>query len=99
MSTVRQFLDLSTSHLPFRVLIGDEYGPSPLKSLDGVVAYSHDEFGWLVWVPDDPDEVNEDHDIPAELLAVQKHARSLNCDYVLFDRDGPVDQELPTWNW
>jgi hypothetical protein len=30
---------------------------------------------------------------------VQLHARSLGCDYVLFDRDAEVDPYLPSWQW
>lgn len=112
--TIRTFLDLNTQHLP-------EHTVRELDAIDGVVAYDLDGSGWLLWVPDDPDEHAADYQgdciltaenmateddctththepgIPAEVLAVQRHARSLGCDFVLLDRDGPHDPDLPTW--
>ena len=38
-----------------------------------------------------------DEPAPDEVLAVQLHARSLGCDYVLFDSDAEVDPQLPSW--
>jgi len=58
-----------------------------LSGVDGVIAYQL-EHGWLMWVPPDPDERAGDHtDLPDEVLAVQRYARHLGCDYVLFDVD------------
>ncbi len=105
MSRIIKVLDLSTSHLPEKVM------NEPLNSIDGVIAYEHGEYGYLLWVPDDPqehaddypnpadDDASSDEGVPAEVLAVQLYARSLGCDYVLFDRDGDTDDALPTWKW
>lgn len=94
MPDIRLVLDLSTAHLP------EDLGTSGLSSLDGVVAYPLD-FGWLLWVPEDPDADNGeyDHTIPATVLAIQRYARSHQCDYVLIDRDGPHNPDLPQWSW
>lgn len=94
MSVIRKFLDLSTAHLPQSVMEG-------LSGFENVVAYTHGEYGAFLWVPDDPQESNDfmDEPIPAEVLAVQLYARSLGCDYVMFDRDADTDEALPTWDW
>jgi hypothetical protein len=91
---VRQFLDLSTRHLPDRFATQVN-----LTECDGLVVYEM-RYGWLLWVPEDPD-AREDFgpDVPHEVLVVQRYARSLGCDYVMFDRDGPVDPQLPSWDW
>lgn len=94
MPVIRKFLDLSTAHLPQHIMNG------PLNSFENVVAYDT-QYGALLWVPDDPQESNDgmDESVPAEVLAVQLYARSLGCDYVLFDRDADTDDALPTWDW
>lgn len=88
---IRKMLDLSTAHLP-------ESLGTDLTAEYGVTAY-RTEYGFLMWVPDDPSEVNDDASVPSEVLIIQKYARALGCDYVLFDRDGPINPNLPTWEW
>jgi hypothetical protein len=90
---IRKFLDLSTAHLP-------EYlGSHALSGVDGVTAYELC-YGWLMWVPPDPDGHAADYpQLPAEVLTVQRYAREHACDYVLFDQDADVIDDLPTWDW
>ena len=90
---IRSFLELSTNNLPQEVF-------NELASLDGVVAYPT-TYGALLWVPDDPQNSHDFADDPApdEILAVQLYARSLGCDYVLFDGDAEADPHLPSWQW
>lgn len=95
MANIRRFLDLNTGHLP------PELGTDGLADADGVIAHETD-VGWLMWVPDNPDDPNlhNDGDEPPEIVqTIIRHARANDCDYVLFDRDGPVDDDLPTWDW
>ncbi len=41
-----------------------------------------------MWVPPDPQAHAVGHpDLPPEVLAIQRYARALGCDYVLFDAD------------
>jgi hypothetical protein len=65
-----------------------------------VIAYPTDS-GWLMWVPNDPDQsaaVMVDR-VPETVLAIQRYARALGCDYVLFDADANRVDDLPTWDW
>jgi hypothetical protein len=99
---IRAVLDLSTAHLPQRQC-------QQLSGYDGVVAYplaaDYDSYGWLLWVPDevaaaDPDEqAVEAGAVPAEVLAIQRFARGLGCDFILLDRDAAAIDGLPTWAW
>jgi hypothetical protein len=104
---VRRVLDASTEHLPRQIA-------AQLPSWPGVIAYplstSDEHFGWLLWVPDDPEaraaEYPDDPDsedsqdgVPAEVLTLWRYARSLGCDYVLLDRDAERIDGLPTWDW
>lgn len=105
---VRQFLDVSTSHLPEH--LGE---PSGLDIYEGLSVQEIDG-GWWVWVPDDPwghaqeaarglDDIDpaiaQEIGVPAEVLAVQTFARSLDCDYIVFHQDAPVVEGLATWDW
>lgn len=90
---IRGMLDLSIRHLPERLR-------DRLDSTS-VVAYRM-TYGWLMWLPDEPGEHSRHTEgtedaVSGEVLAVQRYARSLGCDYVLFDGDGPVDENLPTF--
>jgi hypothetical protein len=90
-ATVRSFLGLSPAHVP------EQLGSYGLSGQDGVVAY-HLTYGWPMWVPPDPQAHSIDHpDLPPEVLAIQRYARGLGRDYVLFDADEVGD--LPTWDW
>ncbi|MBI1758155.1 MAG: hypothetical protein HYR62_02855 [Actinobacteria bacterium] len=94
MTVIRKLLDLSTTHLP------EDLGTHALGAAPGVVAHRTDH-GWLMWVPDDPDEsavVMRDMP-PGVVLAIQRYARALGCDYVLFDADGHRAGDLPVWDW
>ena len=90
---VRRLLDLSTAHLP------QHLGSDGLSAADGVTAYQL-AYGWLMWVPEDPDRHAADYpELPPEVLTVQRYARRHGCDYVLFDRDADTVADLPTFTW
>jgi hypothetical protein len=90
---VRRFLDLSTAHLrPETRSLWMECFCA--KSFPGTVLIG--EHGWMLHVP----ERNTDWDYRcgAELFAIFDKARSLSCDYVLFDADGSMIDGLPVFN-
>lgn len=95
MPVIRSFLDLSTAHLPPRFF---EDG----ATLTGRHPTEH---GMLLWVPESADEIrkvgasDDCDDAAPEVVAVRLYARALGCDYILFDGDGPVADELPTFTW
>jgi hypothetical protein len=91
---IRTILDLSTAHLPAHL------GGRALSGEDGVIAYELEGYGWLMWVPPDPDGHAADHPaLPAQVLAIQRYASERGCDFVLFDRDADILSDLPTWDW
>ncbi|MFG1872108.1 DUF5983 family protein [Micromonospora arborensis] len=91
---IRKLLDLSIVHLP------EQYSSEPLTGAPGVTAYEM-IYGWLMWVPDDPNEssANGDEPVPNEILLIQLYARLYDCDYVLFDRGAEINADLPTYAW
>ncbi len=94
-ATVRRLLNLSTAHLPEH--LGSRGG---LDTIPGLVAHAT-EVGFLLWVPDEPDESAQAFidPVPDVVLAIQRYARRLDCDYVLFDADASQVEDLPTWDW
>lgn len=88
---IRRFLDLSTSHLRKKTC-GD------LNGWEGVTAYET-KYGWLMYATAEAEEFAEEYRWPSELLPIVLLARANGCDYVMFDRDGPTVDGLPTWDW
>lgn len=90
-ANVRKFLDLSTAHLPREIL----------ESLPELTVAYPTEYGALLWVPEDLEDYygGLDQDIPEELRRVVVYARELDCDYILFDSDALIDDNLPTFEW
>lgn len=91
--TIRLVLDVSTDHLPAHVLDApltpyEQVIPSPLGYEVGT--------GYLLHVPNDPDEGIEE-DFPDVILAVQRFARGFGCDYVLFEPGARGVMDLPRW--
>jgi hypothetical protein len=89
-----RMLDAGTGHLPEQIC-------QELNSYDGVTATER-EYGWLLWVPEDPTEHAEEYGdgaVPAEVVALQEFARNLDCDYVLLDADAATIEGLPHWDW
>lgn len=90
-ANVRKFLDISTTHLPERLVRG---------CFENVIRHDYAEGFWL-WVPDDPQDSNDamEAKVPPEILRLQLYARGLDCDWIRFDADADEDDNLPTWNW
>ncbi len=111
-ATVRKFLDLCTSHLPRRfwedghpTITGwyeHDVGAlmwvpdDPLTEPERYEGALDDEDDGDEGALDDEDD-EDDGDVAPEVLAIRVYARSLGCDYVLFDRDAGEDPALPTF--
>lgn len=91
-SYIEKALVLSTAHIP-------EESPN----FGGLRALSF-EYGYVVWVLDPK------HGVPASLaepgrgmpdwIVPVMHVASQNgCTFVVFDRDGNVDENFQTWDW
>lgn len=94
--TVYGLLDLSTGHLP------EDLGQD-LTGHAGVVAYDL-PYGWLLAVPPDLDDHIAEYAgtpdaVPDPIVGIWRLAGRHGCRYVLLDQDGPVEPELPTYDW
>lgn len=89
---VRKMLDLSTAHLERSdTLEFDEYRLTQGQS--GSMPCLCGPYGWLVSVPDDLAEIRDN--ASAGLYTILAYAKDAGCDWVLFDRDGAVDERFP----
>lgn len=95
-ATIRRVLDLSTAHLPQPLLLFGSRDGTP-GVWGNAIVYVLD-YGFLLWVPDDPTDESNSYDVPREIVEVQLYAREAHCDYVLFDADGPKNPDLETFD-
>ena len=97
MPTIIKMLDLSTAHLPRRVLDTDG---------DGITACHPKSYGLFLWVPSDdgsfdPDPCGDgepEGDNDPAVIEVRAYARALGCDWILFDADADETTDLPTYD-
>lgn len=84
-------LVLSTAHL----------SQSTAANFSACCAWTHfekGEYGWFVYVPVDAADT-EGPDVPLELRSAMHVARTHGYQWVMYDRDGPEMEELPTYEW
>lgn len=91
---IRKFLDVSTIHLRPATLdrINSTAFPIHLPFYGG-----HTPDGFFAYVDDTVIGPSGDR-IPPDIWKVMVHARSLGCEYVMFDADGPEIDALPQYN-
>lgn len=90
--SVRQFLDLSTGHLSRhdRDLLTQALAHGTRNAPGNCLVGS---YGWMIYAEEERDPLTWS-EVPG-LAALLARARELDCDYVLLDADGPVDETLP----
>lgn len=92
---VRKYLDLSTDHLPphdAELLAGAaENGGTVERTADGF-------WVWCGTADTNPDATLRENGYTEAFLRVLAHARGLDCDRVLFDRDASDIAELPVFH-
>jgi len=52
------------------------------------------EYGWFMWVPNDPDAIEG---LPADLYHIFVYARKVGADYLLIDIDADANPDLPVY--
>lgn len=104
---VTRMLTLSTGHIDGRtakLLDADSKDGNKQKNLPSVSVYKKGgryPVGWFVYLPDDEPaghEHSEYGSVPACLTACFDVCRENRCSILCLDRDGPVVEDLPTYN-
>lgn len=88
---LRNFLDLSTTHLSSQT-------KAMMEKVSGEFALNHwvaaTPYGWFVYC----DEENAEDSIPEDLFACMTYARKNGAEYILFDQDADTLTDLPTFD-
>ncbi|KTE02882.1 hypothetical protein ATE68_22000 [Sphingopyxis sp. H038] len=84
---IEPMLVLSTGNLTF------ETCNVWMKQTDHAV-FEKADYGWFVYVAE-PD----DDELPADLSTCMAFARRRRCMWIMFDRDAPASDELPSYEW
>ena len=91
-----KYLVLSTAHV--RCSTGELLdGWAKLSATEQPLAVASTHYGWFI--PTRPVEGEPAKRLPAELPPILAFARTLGCDHVLFDSDGPTIPELTEFPW
>jgi len=96
---ISKVMTLSTAHIPEKV------AQNPKEHTTCTPAVRYEGFLVATYPAGSPFSMyrsnlhqNDLHTHP-HLLECMKFARKYGCAYILFDRDGPVQPELPTYYW
>jgi len=92
-SQIEKFLSLSTAHVP---------GPNPEWGvLSGWTIEIPGGYGWMVlWANTTWEDLAEDSEgAPEWFKPIHTRMRALGCKGVVFDCDGPVMDNLPSFDW
>lgn len=60
------------------------------------IVYEKGRYGWFI-----PISVGEENldDMPKDLIALFFYAKGKGCEWLMLDRDGYVNEDLPVYNW
>ena len=98
---IEKMLVMSTWHLREEVaeMLPDthEDEPSTVEQAHWWPSFTRAE-GWMFYVPPNREDMRY-IDAPEELKTIIALARANGCTWVMLDRDGPVVDELPHWEW
>lgn len=85
-------LTLSTAHLT------EESCNVTLPALtDEIPIWEKTGAGWFLYAR--LEQLGLTADIPADLLRILEYAQAQGCDYIMLDKDWPILDDLPSYDW
>ena len=96
---VAKMLTLSTGHISKDTagMIAHECESKPDRSAAFPVCYEKGPYGFVIYISPDYDPKNTD--IPSDLAKCINIAALLGCTWLCLDRDGPISEQLPVYEW
>ena len=88
---IARMLVLSTAHMSPRT--AHHWMPHCSWSV-----FNKGDYGWFMYVCDDTG-ITEADGVPLEIRSALHVARREGCHWIMWDRDGPVIDELPEYDW
>ena len=85
-----KMLDVSTAHLSPETRQRLE-----TSDIEGVLFYPKGPWGWFINVPSREDGLTVGDEVPADLKNCIEFAQTLEKEWIMFDCDGSIVQELP----
>lgn len=85
-----KMLDVSTAHLSPETRQRLE-----TADIEGVLFYPKGPWGWFIYVPSRDEGLNVGDEVPADLKNCIDFAQTLEKEWIMFDCDGSIVQELP----
>lgn len=92
LGEVAAMLTLSTAHITYEA---SQYLEAPGEH-PGLVVYEKRDYGFFIPLTD---EIPLPADMPLSIKDCMNYADSLGCTWLCFDRDGPVVDDLGTYEW
>lgn len=93
MSNIVKMLDVSTIHISEKTA---NWIDNQVQE-NNFIIYPKSEYGWFL--PCDLFLEEREKMIPSDLLIVLEYAFSNGCTWVMFDRDGLNNSNLPIYDW
>ena len=95
---IAKMLVLSTAHIKEETSLLLEREPNENRL--GLSVYEKAEFGFWIYVPENLQEhfLDKEH-LPADLWQCLELAHKNDCRWLCLDCDGPVEEELETYEW
>ena len=100
MSEISKMLTLSTAHITVQA-INELEEDADAKSAFGPVVYKKAGYGFFIYVPKDMElwEETKKEIRSKDILDVMEYARAAGCEWLMIDRDGPVEDDLTVYEW
>ena len=98
---IQKTLVVSTAHITS--MDSDQLGDDANSNLSvDLIVSCYNEFGHSIWVPETEDP-NREKDIARvysqAFMKLLEITREQRCQYLRVDRDGPIYDNLPTYEW
>jgi len=93
---ISKMLTLSTAHITRETAeaLGSPPSDHTHEWLEWFSYYDKADYGW--WIPTNSAELKQ---LPPDLAACIRFAKSNGCDWLCLDCDGPIENCLPTYEW
>lgn len=91
---ITSMVTISTAHITPEIAF--DLMREPKENNLGLSVYPKAGYGWMVYVPE---YITENKKEDSSLWLALNYARQQHCDWLCLDSDGPIMDDLPTYDW
>lgn len=94
---IMSMMEISTAHIKEQtsLFLNDEDRINDV----GMIVYKKEDCGWFIWISGKLERDYGNKEIPEDLWECMVYAWESNCDWLVLDHDGEVDEYLETYEW